>query len=97
VLLEDEAKTWRLMGNVILPANGESVDRSPAAGGRAEPPTFATDFQPEGGNIMEALKLLVGSDIGLISLFTIGLVIVMGFYLVRLHQENAEEDARKAQ
>jgi uncharacterized protein len=25
VLLEDERKTWRLMGNVILPANGETV------------------------------------------------------------------------
>lgn len=25
VLIEDEAKTWRLMGNVMLPASGESV------------------------------------------------------------------------
>lgn len=25
VLLEDEHKTWRLMGNVILPANGETL------------------------------------------------------------------------
>ncbi|BAO28649.1 FixH family protein [Sulfuritalea hydrogenivorans] len=25
VLLEDERKTWRLMGNVILPANGETL------------------------------------------------------------------------
>jgi hypothetical protein len=25
VLVEDEAKTWRLMGNVVLPAEGETV------------------------------------------------------------------------
>lgn len=25
VLLEDERKTWRLMGNVVLPANGETL------------------------------------------------------------------------
>lgn len=25
VLIEDEAKTWRLMGNVVLPASGETV------------------------------------------------------------------------
>lgn len=25
VLLEDEGKTWRLMGNVVLPANGETL------------------------------------------------------------------------
>jgi hypothetical protein len=25
VLLEDEKKTWRLLGNVILPANGETM------------------------------------------------------------------------
>lgn len=31
VLLEDERKTWRLMGNVILPANGETlIGGSPA-------------------------------------------------------------------
>lgn len=30
VLLEDERKTWRLMGNVILPANGETLIGSPA-------------------------------------------------------------------
>jgi hypothetical protein len=29
VLLEDERKTWRLMGNVILPANGETLIGSP--------------------------------------------------------------------
>jgi hypothetical protein len=46
---------------------------------------------------MEALKLLVGTDIGLLSLFTIGFVIVMGFYLVGYIKKHAEEDARKAQ
>lgn len=30
VLLEDERKTWRLMGNVILPANGETLIGGPA-------------------------------------------------------------------
>ena len=30
VLLEDERKTWRLMGNVILPANGETLIGRPA-------------------------------------------------------------------
>jgi hypothetical protein len=29
VLLEDERKTWRLLGNVILPANGETLIGSP--------------------------------------------------------------------
>jgi hypothetical protein len=29
ILLEDERKTWRLMGNVILPANGETLIGSP--------------------------------------------------------------------
>lgn len=31
VLLEDERKTWRLMGNVILPANGETLIGNPAS------------------------------------------------------------------
>lgn len=31
VLLEDEGRTWRLMGNVILPANGETLIGSPIA------------------------------------------------------------------
>jgi len=35
VLLEDERKTWRLMGNVILPANGETLIGSPAGPGSA--------------------------------------------------------------
>jgi hypothetical protein len=29
VLIEDERKTWRLLGNVILPANGETLIGSP--------------------------------------------------------------------
>ncbi len=45
---------------------------------------------------MEALKLLVSSDIGLLSLFTIGFVIVMAIYLVGFVKKHAEEDARNA-
>lgn len=30
VLLEDEPRTWRLMGNIVLPANGETLIGSPA-------------------------------------------------------------------
>ena len=29
VLVEDESRTWRVMGNVILPANGETIIGSP--------------------------------------------------------------------
>lgn len=32
VLVEDERKTWRLMGNVVLPANGETLIGVPAPG-----------------------------------------------------------------
>ncbi len=35
VLLEDERKTWRLMGNVILPANGETLIGNTATPGPA--------------------------------------------------------------
>lgn len=45
---------------------------------------------------MEAWKLLVGSDIGLLSLFTIGFVIVIGIYLFMYAKKKAEEDARNA-
>jgi len=38
VLLEDERKTWRLMGNVILPANGETLIGRPASSGAAPVP-----------------------------------------------------------
>jgi hypothetical protein len=43
VLLEDERKTWRLMGNVILPANGETLIGAPAPVQGRSPPTFATE------------------------------------------------------
>jgi hypothetical protein len=45
---------------------------------------------------MEAWKLLIGSDIGLMSLFTIGFVIAMAIYLVGYAKKKAEEDARNA-
>lgn len=45
---------------------------------------------------MEALKLLVSSDIGLLSLFTIGFTIVMGFFFVGFIKKHAEQDARNA-
>ncbi len=38
ILLEDERKTWRLMGNVILPANGETLIGSPAVAATAPVP-----------------------------------------------------------
>jgi hypothetical protein len=38
LLLEDERKTWRLMGNVILPANGETMIGGSAAAGGAPVP-----------------------------------------------------------
>lgn len=45
---------------------------------------------------MEAWKLLIGSDIGLLSLFTIGFVVVMGIYLYGYARKHMEEDARNA-
>jgi len=39
VLLEDERKTWRLMGNVILPANGETLIGHSDTSGAAPAPT----------------------------------------------------------
>jgi hypothetical protein len=45
---------------------------------------------------MEAWKLLFGSDIGLLSLFTIGFMIVMGGYLYVYVKKHMEEDARNA-
>ena len=42
-----------------------------------------------------AWQLLIGSDIGLMSLFTIGFVIVMGFFLIGFFKKNAEIDAQK--
>jgi len=43
-----------------------------------------------------AWQLLIGSDIGLMSLFTIGFVIVMAFFLIGFFKKNAEIDAQKA-
>jgi len=43
-----------------------------------------------------AWQLLFGSDIGLLSLFTIGFVVVMAVYLVAFFKKNAEADAQKA-
>lgn len=43
-----------------------------------------------------AWQLLIGSDIGLLSLFTIGFVIVMAFFLMNFFKRKAEEDARNA-
>lgn len=45
---------------------------------------------------MDAVKLLFGSDIGLLSAFTIGFVIVTAIYLYGFARKNMEEDARKA-
>lgn len=45
---------------------------------------------------MEAWKLLIGSDIGLLSLFTIGFCVVMAVYLIGFVKKKAEEDARNA-
>lgn len=43
-----------------------------------------------------AWQLLIGSDLGLMSLFTIGFVIVMAFYLVSFFKKQAAADALKA-
>lgn len=43
-----------------------------------------------------AWKELFSTDIGLLSVFTIGFVVVMGFYLVNYIKKHAEEDARNA-
>ena len=45
---------------------------------------------------MEAWKLLIGSDIGLLSVFTIGFVVVIGVYLYGYARKHMEEDARNA-
>ena len=45
---------------------------------------------------MEAWKLLIGSDIGLMSLFTIGFCVVMAIYLLGYAKKKPEEDARNA-
>lgn len=43
-----------------------------------------------------AWKELLGTDIGLMSLFTIGFVLVMGVYLVAFAKKKMEEDGRQA-
>lgn len=43
-----------------------------------------------------AWQLLLSSDIGLLSLFTIGFVIVMAFYLIGFVKKHAEADAKAA-
>jgi hypothetical protein len=45
---------------------------------------------------MEAIKLLFGSDIGLLSVFTIGFIIVMAIYLVGYAKKHMDNDARNA-
>ena len=43
-----------------------------------------------------ALKELFGTDIGLLSVFTIGFILVMGVYLWGYAKKHMEEDARNA-
>ena len=45
---------------------------------------------------MVAIKELFGSDIGLLSVFTIGFVIVMAVYLYGYAKKHIAEDARNA-
>lgn len=45
---------------------------------------------------MAVLKDLFGSDIGLLSAFTIGFVLVMGVYLYGYAKKHMAEDARNA-
>ncbi len=44
-----------------------------------------------------AWKLLFGSDIGLLSLATIGFVIVMAIYYIAYFTKKASEDSKNAQ
>lgn len=45
---------------------------------------------------MEAWKLLIGSDIGLMSLGTIVFVLVIGVVMVGFYRKQADIDARNA-
>jgi cbb3-type cytochrome oxidase subunit 3 len=45
---------------------------------------------------MDAIKLLFGSDIGLMSVFTIVFVIVIAIVLYRFGKAQMEKDARNA-
>jgi positive regulator of sigma E activity len=44
-----------------------------------------------------AWELLFGSDIGLLSLFTIVFIIVMAFFMVRFYMKQAEHDRQQQQ
>jgi len=43
-----------------------------------------------------AMEILFGSDIGLLSLFTIGFVVAMAIFLINYISKKVEEDARNA-
>lgn len=45
---------------------------------------------------MEALKLLFGTDIGLLSVFTIGFATVFVIYIYGFAKKKMDEDARNA-
>jgi hypothetical protein len=45
---------------------------------------------------MDALKLLFGSDIGLLSLFTIGFATVFVIYIYMFAKKHMEEDEKNA-
>lgn len=45
---------------------------------------------------MEALQLLLGSDIGLLSVFTIGFILAMSVWFGRYFAKKMEEDAKNA-
>lgn len=45
---------------------------------------------------MVAIKELFGSDIGLLSVFTIGFVLVMAVYIFGYAKRHMDEDARNA-
>lgn len=46
---------------------------------------------------MEALKLLFGSDIGLLSVFTIGFATAFVIYIYSFAKRHMEEDAKNAE
>ena len=46
---------------------------------------------------MVALKILFGSDIGLLSVFTIAFVVVMAIFFIRYFSRKMDEDAGKPQ
>jgi hypothetical protein len=45
---------------------------------------------------MVAIKMLFGTDIGLLSVFTIGFIILMAIYLLGYAKRHMDEDARNA-